>query len=396
MTDSVAMLTRAKENLIFTMSALRVEQRVALSQTREEFVEMCSFNSKECNFEEDFKLHADPEFGNCYTFNWNVSRGLNSMKAGPMYGIRVLLFVNASDYMSTSEAVGVRVAIHDPAVYPFPDIFGYSAPVGFATSFGLKKKVIHRLPAPYGECEAEKVKNEESYIYKGYHYSSEGCRRSCFQNALLERCGCGDPRFPLPNNTKHCSAFDPVARSCLERTIVSIGDFHHMSEKQLSCRCLQPCENDDYGVTFSTAKWPSGATDLGDCEGMNTQECEEYYSKHAAMVEVFFEQLNYELLMESEAYGLVNLLADIGGHLGLWMGFSVITIIEWVVLFFDLITLCCLRRRYERSANGNARCIMNNSTDENGGCKTFGSDQSENEQNIAVKSSKSGDRFFQI
>ena len=54
-------------------------------------------------------------------------------------GIRVLLFVNTSDYMSTSESSGVRLAIHSPTENPFPDTFGYSAPVGFASSFGLKK-----------------------------------------------------------------------------------------------------------------------------------------------------------------------------------------------------------------------------------------------------------------
>ncbi|KAK5978407.1 Degenerin deg-1, partial [Trichostrongylus colubriformis] len=49
MTDGVAMVTKAKENLIFTMSSLPYEQRVALSQTKEEFIEMCSFNGHQCN-----------------------------------------------------------------------------------------------------------------------------------------------------------------------------------------------------------------------------------------------------------------------------------------------------------------------------------------------------------
>ncbi|VBB35436.1 unnamed protein product, partial [Acanthocheilonema viteae] len=85
MTDGVAMLTRAKENLMFTMSALSEEQRITLSQSKREFIEMCSFDGKECNIDADFKLHVDPEFGNCYTFNWNVNDNRSSSKAGPMY-----------------------------------------------------------------------------------------------------------------------------------------------------------------------------------------------------------------------------------------------------------------------------------------------------------------------
>ena len=56
MTDSVAMLTKAKENLMFTMSALSIEQRVALSQKKQEFIEMCSFNGKECNIDAWVKI----------------------------------------------------------------------------------------------------------------------------------------------------------------------------------------------------------------------------------------------------------------------------------------------------------------------------------------------------
>lgn len=59
-------------------------------------------------------------------------------------GIRVLLFVNRTDYMATSESAGVRLAVHSATDFPFPDTFGYSAPVGFASSFGLKKVIFEQ------------------------------------------------------------------------------------------------------------------------------------------------------------------------------------------------------------------------------------------------------------
>lgn len=48
-----------------------------------------------------------------------------------------MLFVNASDYLPTTEATGVRLAIHGQDEHPFPDTFGYSAPTGAISSFGL-------------------------------------------------------------------------------------------------------------------------------------------------------------------------------------------------------------------------------------------------------------------
>nr|CDJ82023.1 Na+ channel domain containing protein [Haemonchus contortus] len=356
MTDGVAMLTKAKENLMFTMSALSTEQRVALSQSKHEFIEMCSFNGHECNIDEDFRIHVDPEFGNCFTFNYDVDNNYTSSRAGPMYGIRVLLFVNTSDYMTTSESAGVRLAIHSPTEYPFPDTFGYSAPVGFASSFGMKKKLIQRLSKPYGDCMHSETYNKTNYIYQQYDYHPEGCHRSCFQTNLIRDCSCGDPRFPVPETSKHCSAFNATARNCLERNIGAFGDFHHVTER-MDCECKQRCREVVHEVTFSASRWPSGATDLGDCDGMTEIECENYYRLNAAMVEVFYEQLNYELLQESEAYGLVNLIADFGGHLGLWLGFSVITVMEVIVLILDVISICFRRKNETAKKNDRQKSI---------------------------------------
>ncbi|KAJ1351925.1 pseudouridine synthase deg1 [Parelaphostrongylus tenuis] len=262
----------------------------------------------------------------------------------------VLLFVNTSDYMSTSESAGVRLAIHAPTEYPFPDTFGYSAPVGFASSFGMKKKLIHRLSEPYGDCIHSENYDKTDYIYQQYDYHPEGCHRSRFQTKLIRDCSCGGPRFPVPKSSRHCSAFNAIARDCLERNIGDMGDFHHITEA-MDCKCKQRCREVVHEVTFSTSKWPSGATDLDDCDGMTESECENYYRHNAAMVEVFYEQLNYELLQESEAYGLVNLIADFGGHLGLWLGFSVITVMEVIVLVFDVISICFHRKSDHKMNN---------------------------------------------
>lgn len=69
------------------MAALPVERRIALSYGKAEFIRMCSFNGHQCDIVNDFKLHVDPAFGNCYTFNANRLKPLYSNRAGPSYGI---------------------------------------------------------------------------------------------------------------------------------------------------------------------------------------------------------------------------------------------------------------------------------------------------------------------
>lgn len=83
-------------------------------------------------------------------------------------------------YLPTTEAAGIRLLVHDQTQQPFPDTFGYSAPTGKISSFGLKSKALQRLGAPYGKCLANgktadyiyaeeystEVKNSESFIFQ--------------------------------------------------------------------------------------------------------------------------------------------------------------------------------------------------------------------------------------
>lgn len=68
------------------MAGLPVHRRIALSYGKSEFIHMCSFNGQQCDIIADFKLHVDPAFGNCYTFNANKKNPLMSSRAGPSYG----------------------------------------------------------------------------------------------------------------------------------------------------------------------------------------------------------------------------------------------------------------------------------------------------------------------
>uniref|UniRef100_A0A914XKG2 Amiloride-sensitive sodium channel n=1 Tax=Plectus sambesii TaxID=2011161 RepID=A0A914XKG2_9BILA len=341
MTDEVAITIKTKENLILTMAGLPRQRRIALSYGKAEFIKMCSFNGQQCDIIEDFKLHVDSTFGNCYTFNANRAKPLVSSRAGPSYGLRLMAFVNASDYLPTTEAAGVRIAIHERDEFPFPDTFGYSAPTGFVSSFGLSLRKVNRLSVPYAECVPMDAPLPESYIFRDYKYETEGCTKSCYQQIIAHECGCSDPRFPTVNGSKFCDILKESQKNCLYRQ----GD---RFSRDYRCKCTHPCVQEVYSTTYSAARWPSGSFQVGNCD-KGAQECIAYYGQNAVMLEVYYEQMSFEVLTETEAYLMVNLISDCGGQLGLWMGFSVITMIEVIVLIFDLITLYCRRRAIVKS-----------------------------------------------
>ncbi|KAI6170998.1 Na+ channel, amiloride-sensitive family and Degenerin family-containing protein [Aphelenchoides bicaudatus] len=335
--DRGAITTKTKENLIFMVATLPREVRQSLSYNLKEFVLRCSFNSEDCDIERDFQLHMDPEFGNCWTFNFNDSVELKNSRAGPMYGLRLLLNVNQSDYLPTTEAAGVRLVVHEQDQEPFPDTFGYSAPTGFVSSFGLKTKRLERRDQPYGDC--SDIFRPENYIY-AEHYSPEGCYRNCFQQIIIKRCECGDPRFPLPTeNDRTCDVRNTRDRLCLLNQTSVLGGFHHLTH---DCQCVQPCTENVFETAYSAAAWPAINFNIGaDCDDVDitlndTAACAEYYRLNTAFIEIFYEQLNYETLKETPAYTLVNLFSDLGGNIGLCIGFSLITFLEVAEVLCEL------------------------------------------------------------
>lgn len=333
--DQIVIRAKAMENLVFAVSQLNETEKRRMGYSKQEFIKKCSFNGRECSVEDDFSLYVDPIYGNCFTFNAFGEGSVRTERAGPNYGLRFQVFVNVSDYLPTTEAAGVQIAVHSPEEQPFPDTHGHSAPTGFKNSFGIRLKRVNRLPAPYGDC-VEYGKTAE-YIYKDKEYSTEGCQRSCIQRLLVQKCGCGDPRFPHYLNYSNCPVGNPKLRACLKREF----KYSARSATQPDCVCRQPCREQVYSITYSCARWPSSQLvlhDSGDCDPvLSGAQCLSFHREQSALVEVYFEQLNYENLQESEAYGLPNLLSDFGGQLGLWMGVSVITIMEIGILISELL-----------------------------------------------------------
>ncbi|MCP9263630.1 hypothetical protein DINM_007017 [Dirofilaria immitis] len=338
-TDEITIKERAKENLMFAVGEMNYEAKVKMSQQKHELILKCSFNQKDCDIENDFKLYYDQAYGNCYTFNWNRSKQVTAHQAGANFGLRVLLYADTSEYLPTSESVGFRITVHDKWVVPFPDAFGYNAPTGFLSSFGVRMKKFNRLVPPHGQCLKESKRNVES-IYPGFNYSIEGCHRSCNQKEVVRICGCANPAYPIPKAAKTCKVTDHIARECIKNATLHFSRL--ISEGNLTdCVCHQPCSEVNYEVTYSAARWPSGTTKVMEC--ISTDDlCMERY------------QLNYETLTETPAYTLTSALADLGGLTGLWIGASVVSLMEIVALI--VYTVQAYVRRRKSNSSGRQVC----------------------------------------
>ncbi|XP_006825152.1 uncharacterized protein LOC100366841 [Saccoglossus kowalevskii] len=300
----------------------------------EDFILQCSYAGVKCSYS-DFQWLPNREFGNCYTFNVasNGSEPRSAFNAGAEFGLKLTLFMEQDEYLGIyGQSAGVRVTVHGNNEMPWPEDRGLTAKTGAATSFAVQQKVFSRMPHPYGNC----VSND-TYLFNGKIYSSLSCRKMCVQEAMMNYCGCTDTYY---KDQVRCNILDTMQEAC--RQII-----HYFYRKGLlECECPPQCFEESYDNTVSMSTWPSESS-LGQLlkslhainpkakkiTDMNSAQ------KNLAAISVYFESLSVDMVKESEAYTKDDLMSDVGGLLGLYIGVSVITIVEFIVYLKSLLRL---------------------------------------------------------
>ena len=92
------------------------------------------------SFDIFFDLHLNKRLSNKKSGRWWFGTPARSWwrHCYDSTGLRLTIDVEYFEYLGLfTEEVGVRLSVHHPSVYPFPETTGYSAPVGSSTSLGV-------------------------------------------------------------------------------------------------------------------------------------------------------------------------------------------------------------------------------------------------------------------
>ncbi|PFX34956.1 degenerin mec-4-like isoform X2 [Stylophora pistillata] len=340
-----------------------------LSKLGHQFKDMilsCTYRGVSCsNFTANFWTKFwHYKYGNCYLFNSGLtSSGSNgpvvkSNKAGPTHGLNLEVNVEQDNYLDkfTPEA-GVRLDISSQGYMPFPMEKGLSIPVGFATSIGLRKVMIERQD-PFNDNRCHKNSSiDKSNLYTrmfNASYSSTACKESCLANNQFLQCGCMEYRFPVDKNPV-CDITNKTTISCLNKLQKQYRD----NKLNCSSSCPPPCSQEEFKISTSLAVWPSvffqdelikrGKFDWLDFGSLR---------RNVLKIQIFFEELNVEMIKEQKSYGIADFASDIGGQLGLWIGFSVLTIAEFIE-FIMLLFAHLAQKRTSRSKVKSTTMEMN-------------------------------------
>ncbi|XP_069113934.1 FMRFamide-activated amiloride-sensitive sodium channel-like [Argopecten irradians] len=312
----------------------------------------CSFNSMICN-SSLFTPITNTRYGNCYTLKTD---DLVTTVPGPPYGLSMILDLETYEYVSpSSSGNGMKLVIHEPGSYPFVEEHGVNVGPG-RTSIGLNRIEIQRLTPPHGNCEYH-----NDYVDRyGIEYSKMACEQLCQVTLTEDICGCiptivSIDASIITSNSKVCATLD-IPCAILVRQAQVKGDLH--------CPCTNPCLENVYTKTISSHSWPRQKYLIQEiipliCEDTERAQkvlhitgytCDDFllrddlpeaavrpFEDNFVKLDVYFEDLNYEHVEEADAYDVYQYLSDIGGATGLFVGASVLSLVEVVQVIVEVI-----------------------------------------------------------
>ncbi|KAF5911473.1 hypothetical protein HPG69_004394 [Diceros bicornis minor] len=275
----------------------------------------CRYRGQPCGPENFTSIFT--RMGLCYTFNSGADGAelLTTPKGGAGNGLEVMLDVQQDEYLpvwrdmeETPFEVGIRVQIHSQEEPPIIDQLGFGAAPGYQTFVSCQQQQLSFLPPPWGDCSSVSLDPDFEPEPSGPldppspspgpspPYSLMGCRLACETRYVARKCGCRMMHMP-----------DAMLRKD-------------------ACACPNPCATTRYAKELSMVRIPSRAAARYLARKYNRSEA--YIAENVLVLDIFFEALNYETVDQKKAYEVSELLGDIGGQMGLFIGASLLTILE--------------------------------------------------------------------
>ncbi|CAJ0583185.1 unnamed protein product, partial [Mesorhabditis spiculigera] len=165
-------------------------------------------------------------------------------------------------------------------------------------------------------------------------YASSTCASLCKARFFEEKCGCtpfvynvdGYRKSCMPNETYTCiDQFGTKKEN--GRSIISLP---RCAECQIECSTWNYASFNSYGQGFSNGavKW---------IQLKNQADSNTHIRSNYVALNVFFRDMIYTKYIQQKGTSLTEILSDMGGNMGMWLGMSVLTFFE-ALIFLSKIT----------------------------------------------------------
>ncbi|XP_065365443.1 pickpocket protein 28-like [Calliphora vicina] len=244
---------------------------------------------------------------------------------GESLGLSVTLDVQqAKYYCSSSSSVGFKFALHSPNESPNIRETGIFIENGKESKLRIKpyktetEQHLRGINRNLRHC----LFHNEGNLKFFAHYTQRNCEMECVAEISRKYCGCVSYFMPkIFNNISICSINDAKC----ERKVML-----RMDNRIKSCvdDCLPSCYELNFEVDSFSTKLSHNGFDISNTLVMNMSHL--YVEENIAVVHMYFKENSFRSNMQTEFVGISDFLSSIGGLMGLFLGFSFVSIAELI------------------------------------------------------------------
>ncbi|CAF1417442.1 unnamed protein product [Rotaria sordida] len=360
----------------------------------------CSYNGINCASKFVHSLSA--VYGNCFTFNWNIST--NKVYTLADLGSTLILREGLSmtfyipNHLSFPWMFfedGLILFLHDNNELPYLAKNSIRLRPGLAHTITYRKSQTFFLPKPYTNCTTvvgDNLRHIYEVIYDPYlahqvAYSEALCYELCEQAYIFSRCFC---ILPIPFLMRHVFSLDDnglhFTNTCMPNTTeeeCALTARQKIAENAslmaIWCsRCAPQCKHTQFSIDVSallapTAHQKASLKKILLENNLNLSLPNDFATNYDAYMDANYLRVTvtcaspYVTINKQKAkLTFVDTFSAIGGQTGLWIGLSTLSLMEFCELIYRLImkqiTLC----RYRRNTHTEVQVISSTaSTTEN-------------------------------
>ncbi|RNA37800.1 amiloride-sensitive sodium channel subunit gamma-like [Brachionus plicatilis] len=315
----------------------------------DDLVLSCYFNGQKCD-SRDFQRFFAFGYGQCFTFNKKINdtTGIKkTSKTGPESGLTLEIFTGSPEEQHLFfEKKGLYLAVHNNSADPVGNFEGIKLPVGTSAEIGIKRTFYRKLSEPFSKCviNASEFTENDPESYKQAVSSGSYTRKKCFEFCLqikliIPKCNCSDPQISTSNiKVGFCKTIKQTL--CVEEVRKQFDS----EDLSLTCdkECPVSCDTMEYSYHQSFSDYPTQyyyeiIKKQDNLKNKFENLTFDSFKQNTLMVNVFYQELSSTLIKETELIRLQDLAASIGGLLGLFLGCSVLTLMEPIAFIIDLI-----------------------------------------------------------
>ena len=329
-----------------TGSYMTMEEKQSLGSFQSVLLS-CSFKNQPCNYT-NFSFILDPNNNLCYRFNYGLDKNDNSIPLnyldvpGDTEELAIELYAGISDVQNNNIFdKGFAIFIRNQTDFPFSLS---PAPItispGFAYDITVQRsfyKNFNQWPYLYSECTVNEdgtliKKLSDSSIfdkvsqYTDFRYTRNTCYLYCFQvlNAHIFNCSDYFNFFQIPGYDYCGSDITPISES-------NPGSY---VRDYCLARCPLECFQQVLDCYTSSGKYPASQRYADSiypnlvAEHANETDYTHFFTQNIVQFSVFYKSLSYILIEEEARLTIVNIIGEIGGHLHLFLGMSMLSFFE--------------------------------------------------------------------